>query len=100
MNRISRHLLSLVIAASLGSVATGVLAAPHDDIDARLAGIEARIDHGHMPPPEARRLHDEARSIRDDEHHMAANHHGHLDPSDMKSLDHRVDALEHELDHH
>jgi len=100
MNRISRFLLCLVTTVCLGSAATSALAAPHDSLDARLSGIEARIDHGHLPPPQAKRLHEEARHIRDDEHRMAAAHHGHLDPVDMKALNHRVDALEHQLQRH
>ncbi len=104
MKKISRLLLSLLAGVCLAGV-TGVSFAqehgPHDDLNMRISQLDTRIDHemksGHLPPPEAKHLHDELGKIRADEHRMEGRG-GHLSPKDETQLNHRVDAVEHELD--
>jgi len=104
MKKVSRLLLALLAGACLAGL-TGVSFAqehgPHEDLNMRISQLDTRIDHemksGHMPPPQAKHLHDELGKIRADEHHMEGRG-GHLLPRDEEQLNHRVDAVEHELD--
>ena len=106
MKKFSGLLRGVAAAACLAGIAGTSHAqehGPRDDLDVRISQVDTRIDHemksGHLPPPEAKRLHDELGRVRADERHMAGRD-GHLSPHQEDELSHRVDGVEHELDHH
>lgn len=69
----------------------------HTEVNSRLTRQDARIHHevkeGEMSHARAERLHREDRSVRREEHRMAARHNGHLTRKDQIRLNHRENRI-------
>jgi Ni/Co efflux regulator RcnB len=89
-----RILIALIAASSLTAAAAPAFAAPGQDINARQANIERRIEvgirNGSLTRPEAMRLRGESRQIARIEHRYRANG---LSGWERRDLDNRLNAL-------
>jgi Ni/Co efflux regulator RcnB len=89
-----RILIALIAASSLSAVAAPAFAAPGQDINARQANLERRIEvgirNGSLNRREAMRLRSESRQIARLEHRYRADG---LSRWERRDLDNRLDAL-------
>jgi hypothetical protein len=97
MNRTAR-LMTLLTIAILGASATSAFAETawernhprRDQVNDRLAVQNHRINHelreGELTPWQARRLHQEDRTIRSEERTMASFNHGHITRAEQRAL--------------
>jgi hypothetical protein len=110
MNRSAKAIIAVTIGI-LGFSATSALAETawdrnhprRDQVNDRLENQDRRINHevreGELGPWQARRLHQEDRTIRHEERTMASFDHGHITRADERALNQQENAVSGQIGH-
>lgn len=97
-------LTTLVSTASIGAAADTAWQKQHPrrhEVNARLANQNRRIHHevkeGDLTQAQGHQLHQEDRTIRQEERDMAKLDHGHLTKADQRALNQQENAVSHQI---